>query len=113
MQTGLMERGRCGDPAARSVRQLALALAAAVILLVPVAHSVEMPSLYTVEVPFDRSESNAQTAAYRAALTEVLVRVTGTTAVIESEQMATLFSESRAIRQSLSAGSGWHTDCLP
>jgi len=60
-------------------------------LPVPVAHSVEMASLYTVEVPFDRTESNAQTAAYRAALTEVLVRVTGSTAVVESEQMATWF----------------------
>jgi len=60
-------------------------------MLAPVAQGVEMSSLFTVEVPIDRSDANAQTAAYRAALTEVLVRVTGTTAVIESEEMASLF----------------------
>jgi len=70
---------------------MALALATVVIMLMPVAHGVEMTALYTVEVPFDRGESNAQNAAYRAALTEVLIRVTGSTAVVESEQMATFF----------------------
>jgi hypothetical protein len=86
-----MERGCIGSPAARSGRLLALALVMIVILLMPVADGVEMTGLYTVEVPIDRSASNAQNAAYRAALTEVLIRVTGTTAVVESEQMATLF----------------------
>jgi hypothetical protein len=66
-------------------------LTAALVMLAPMAHGVEMPSLYTVEVPFDRGAQNAQNDAYRAALTEVLIRVTGTTAVVESEQLATLF----------------------
>jgi hypothetical protein len=66
-------------------------LAILLIWLAPVAQAVEMASLYTVEVPIERNDASARTAAYQAALTEVLVRVTGTTAVVESEEMAMLF----------------------
>lgn len=86
-----MEPGRFGGPAAWSCRQLAAVLAASLIWLAPVAHSAEMAGLYTVEVPFDSSDPDAQNAAYRMALSEVLVRVTGTTAVMASEEITTLF----------------------
>lgn len=91
MQTGLKEKGRYCGPAARHSRHLVVALASVLILLAPLARGVEMTALYTVEVPFDRSASNAQNAAYRAALTEVLIRVTGSTAVLESERTAAFF----------------------
>ena len=91
MQYGLTTLGRFGGPAARSCRRLAITLVTAVTLLLPAAYAVELPSLYTAEVPYDRTESNAQNAAYRAALTQVLIRVTGSTAVVESQQMASLF----------------------
>jgi len=56
-----------------------------------VAHGVEMTSLYSVQVPVESGGRDARTAAYGAALTEVLVRVTGMRDVAESEMMATLF----------------------
>ena len=86
-----MERGRKSSPVARNCRQLGAVLAILLIGAFPCAQGVEMPSLYTVEVPFDSSQPNAQTEAYRAALAEVIIRVTGTTAVAESDQMANLF----------------------
>lgn len=55
------------------------------------AAAVEMNSLYTVEVPLDSADPEARNLAFQVALSEVLVRVTGSTAVIESGQMATLF----------------------
>ena len=55
------------------------------------AAAVEVTSLYTAEVPFDRSAPNARENAYRAALGEILVRVTGTTAAAESEELAANF----------------------
>ena len=56
-----------------------------------VAGAVEVASLYTAEVPFDRSAPNARENAYRAALSEILVRITGTTAAAESEDLAANF----------------------
>ena len=55
------------------------------------AAAVEMKSLYTVVVPLDPNHPDPRKLAYQTALTEVLVRVTGTTAVAESEQIAELF----------------------
>ena len=63
----------------------------AVGVLLPAAGAVDVTSLYTVEVPLDPDDQNAQTSAYQAALTEVLVRVTGTTAAADSEELAILF----------------------
>jgi hypothetical protein len=55
------------------------------------AGAVEMTSLYTVEVDVDPRDPNGQSNAYRTALTEVLIRVTGSTAAAESEAFASLF----------------------
>lgn len=64
------------------------------------ARAVEVTTLYTVEVPFDSNKANASADAYRNALTEVLVRVTGTTAAAESPQLAALFpNPARFVRQ--------------
>ena len=65
------------------------------VLAVPQAHAVEMTSLYTVEVPLDPDDIDAQANAYRAALIEVLVRVTGSTAIAEAETMASIFPNPR------------------
>lgn len=57
----------------------------------PSARAIEVTSLYTVEVPFDPAAANAENAAYRAALAEILVRVTGSEAAAESAELANLF----------------------
>ncbi len=57
----------------------------------PGTNALEMTSLYTVEVPLESDDPDAQNDAYRTALTVVLVRVTGTTAAAESPQLAELF----------------------
>ena len=55
------------------------------------AGAVEVTSLYTAEVPFNGSAANARENAYRAALSVILVRITGTTAASESEELAAIF----------------------
>lgn len=61
--------------------------------LCAVAGAVEMESLYTVRVTLDPDQANASDAAYRTALVEVLIRVTGTTAIVESAQIDELFPQ--------------------
>lgn len=73
--------GICARPGTR-LRRFAAALAA--LCLCTNAASVEMGSLYTAQVPFDQNDPDAQNQAYQAALTEVLVRVTGMTSFVES-----------------------------
>jgi hypothetical protein len=64
------------------------------------AAAVEMTSLYTVEVPLDPDDPNAQRNAYQQALRQVLVRVTGSNALADSEEMETLFpNAARFVRQ--------------
>jgi hypothetical protein len=41
------------------------------------ASAVEVPSLFTAEVPFDRREADAQERAYATALASVLLRISG------------------------------------
>ena len=74
---------------ARLCRVVVLAMALA--LPAGVAQAVEFESLYTVEVPYDPNQPGAQATAYRDALTQVLVRVTGTTAAAQSEELAERF----------------------
>ena len=64
------------------------------------ALAVEMTSLYTVEVPLDPGDPDAQRNAYQEALRQVLVRVTGSNALADSAEMATLFpNAARFVRQ--------------
>lgn len=83
-----LKRGRRSVSAAAAFRLVLLLVAA---WLVPAADAVEVTALYTVEVTLDPDDPDAQSNAYRAALTEVLVRVTGTTAAADSEELAILF----------------------
>ncbi|MCH7854848.1 MAG: DUF2066 domain-containing protein [Proteobacteria bacterium] len=70
---------------------LALALTAGAIYAPPLAWGVEMESLYTVEVPFDRQAPDARSDAYARAVGEVLVRVTGLENAASSEDILSLF----------------------
>ena len=65
-------------------------LVACVLLAVPVG-AVEVPTLYTAEVPLDRAASNPRADAYEAALREVLQRVSGSELAGNAEAVETLF----------------------
>jgi len=84
--------GKCARPVKRCWRIVAGTLALCLSLS---AAALEMDSLYTVEVAVDPDAADSQDIAFRDALAEVLVRVTGMTAIVESEQMATLFPNPR------------------
>jgi len=75
--------------ACRIVRAAAV-LALLAFSLTPIATALEMTSLYSVEVPFDPEDPDRKNA-YRTALNQVLIRVTGTTAAAESPELAELF----------------------
>jgi hypothetical protein len=68
-----------------------VAIGLAMLWFCAAAAAVEMTSLYSVQVPLDPTDRGSRDFAYQAALTEVLVRVTGTTAVVDSEEIAALF----------------------
>lgn len=96
MQNELItERRRPGATAGICVGTLSrlspLLLGIVVLCLSAAAAAIEMDNLYSVSVPLDPADPGARNSAYQTALTEVLVRVTGTTAIVESEQIAELF----------------------
>lgn len=66
-------------PAAPGRQTVLVALAIAVIALGPpsLSGAVEVPTLYTAEVPFDREAENPRAEAYERALSDVLRRVAG------------------------------------
>lgn len=105
MQIELTRQGRLAGPTAGFCNRsgaglLQLAVGVAVLLFSLAAAAVEVTSLYSVQVPLDPTDPDAQNSAYRAALTEVLVRVTGTTAVVDSELIAEMFpNPARFVRQ--------------
>ena len=73
---------------------LRLAIAALALLLGGFSvgvHAIEMEDLYTVEVPTDPNDPDGQNAAYERALREVLIRMTGSEAAAESEELAGIF----------------------
>ena len=92
MHSDSKTRGRVIASAALNCRLSLLMAAFAAMLWLPLpSGAVEMESLYTVEVPLDPDDRNARANAYRSALTEVLVRITGTTAAGESPELVGLF----------------------
>lgn len=103
MQIDMTRQGRLAGPTAsicirpagtgnrRNARMLRLVLGVAVLWFCATAAAVEMTSLYSVTVPLDPNDPDSRSLAYQTALTEVLVRVTGTTAVVDSEEIAALF----------------------
>ena len=68
----------------------------ALLLLVVVASStpaVEMASLYTAQVPLDQEEADPRATAYRLALAEVLLRVSGPEVSASEEMFELLFPD--------------------
>lgn len=57
----------------------------------PNADAIEVKSLYSVPVPLDPAEPDGRNTAYRIALSQVLIRITGDTAVTAPDRMAELF----------------------
>ncbi len=55
------------------------------------AFAVEVPTLYTAEVPLDQKASDPRAAAYAAALAEILGRVSGTEVAANPELVEELF----------------------
>ena len=72
----------------------------------PLAWGVEMESLYTVEVPLDPDSGDPEADANRAALNEVLIRLTGSTDIAESEEMLDLFPNPRIFISQYQEGRG-------
>jgi hypothetical protein len=70
---------------------LLLGLAMAVSSFMPVAMAIEVPELYAAEVPLDPADTAARDKAYRAALNQVLVRITGESDAAASPVFAELF----------------------
>ena len=71
----------------------ALLIACCASMLAGTALAVEMEDLYTVQVALDPADPDAQNSAYARALEEVLIRVTGSEAVAESEDLRALFPQ--------------------
>jgi hypothetical protein len=69
------------------LRLLAVVLAFAVL---PVS-AVELPTLYTVQVPLDAEEDDARAAAYKSGLWEIVVRVTGSEILADAPLLEELF----------------------
>ncbi len=57
------------------------------------ASAVEIPGLFTAEVPFDQSQRDAHALAYEAALAEVLLRVSGPELVNDADLYEALFPD--------------------
>jgi hypothetical protein len=68
-----------------------LVIATILLLTAPLASAVEIESLYTVEVVLDPQDPDARNNAYQTALTEVLVRVTGSVAEALGPDMQDIF----------------------
>jgi len=60
------------------------------------AAAVEVATLYTAQVPFDSEANDPRALAYRAALNEVLLRVSGSELTSDTELVERLFPEPAA-----------------
>lgn len=58
---------------------------------IPAARAVEVATLYTAQVPLDEKQRDPRGAAYKAALAEVLLRVSGAQLSADAEMMELLF----------------------
>ncbi|MBT8108845.1 MAG: DUF2066 domain-containing protein [Gammaproteobacteria bacterium] len=73
------------------------ALVAVVLLLAMTpAVAIEVPTLYTAEVPFDRKANDPRGDAYRAALNEILLRVSGSELASNAAAVEALFPDPAA-----------------
>ncbi len=84
-------------PSSRSAgrRRLAVGIAVLAVALglgaAPAARAVEVPTLFTAEVPLDREADNPREDAYELALSEVLLRVSGSELGNDPAAIAELF----------------------
>lgn len=72
-------------------RLLLLSLLAVAALVTSRADAFEVASLYTVQIPIDPEDPASRNNAYQDALTQVLVRVTGSVGAAMSPEMADIF----------------------
>ena len=70
---------------------VAFVLALALALAITPAAAIEVPTLFTAEVPFDREADDPRGDAYRAALDEILLRVSGSELANDAEAVEALF----------------------
>ena len=68
----------------------ALATIILAVAMTPAA-AVEVPTLFTAEVPYDREAEDPRGDAYRAALNEILLRVSGSELADDPDAVAVLF----------------------
>lgn len=77
---------------AASIAKLLL-LATALLSAAGPAAAVEVPSLYTVQVPLAPNDPNARSEAYERALPQVVARITGTRDALPPGELDTLFPD--------------------
>jgi hypothetical protein len=70
---------------------LVLVLSMLVYTGIPTAQAVEVATLYTAQVALDEEQNDPRQAAYKAALAEVLLRVSGTQLSADPEMIELLF----------------------
>ena len=75
----------------RALRQTLICAIAALILSAAPAYAVDVPTLYSAEVSLDEESDNPREDAYRAALIEVLTRVSGSMLSGNDEAIDELF----------------------
>jgi len=83
---------------------LGLLTAAQLLFFLPPAAAVEVVSLYTAEVPLDAQASNPREDAYRMALYDVLLRVSGPVLANDTELVDVLFPSPAAYVVQFSPG---------
>jgi len=80
-------------PDVEKFRAFALALLVSVLVFtgIPTAWAVEVATLYTAQVALDEKQDDSRQEAYKAALAEVLLRVSGTQLSSDPEMIELLF----------------------
>jgi hypothetical protein len=66
-------------------------LLVAILALATNVFAIELPTLYTVQVPFDPEEKDPRASAYKRGLWEIVVRVTGSELPVETSILEELF----------------------
>ena len=94
----LLKKRNLLSASVRRIRAAALASLALVYLMIgiPAAVAVEVVALYTAQVALDDEADNPRQEAYKAALADVLLRVSGTELGTDPEMMELLFPDPAA-----------------
>ena len=78
------------------IGMLAALLSVCLLVVVPSARAVEVAALFTAQVALEEDKDNPRQAAYKAALNEVLLRVSGAELVSDQELVELLFPDPAA-----------------